>query len=139
MIQFIKFSIVGVSNTLITILIYNLLRHFNVGINAANVIGYSVGTLNSYIWNRNWVFSTKGKQSKLIVKFIIVNLITLAFNTAAMNVLVHNFSINDRLAQLAATSLGMIINYVLNKLWTFKTETSAKAETAGTSENLKED
>lgn len=119
MIQFIKFGIVGVSNTLINIAIYNLLRIFNVDPNVANSIGYIFGTINSYIWNRNWVFSSKESQRKLITKFIIVNLITLGFNNTALWLLVKA-GINDRIGQLIATAFGMVLNYVMNKLWTFK-------------------
>lgn len=58
-IQLIKYGIIGVGNTLITLIvfyIFNTICGFPYAV--ANVIGYVLGLINSFIWNRNWVFKT---------------------------------------------------------------------------------
>nr|WP_242833800.1 GtrA family protein [Desulfosporosinus sp. OT] len=85
----------------------------------ANVISYSIGTINSYLWNKGWVFNSNERHSKILYKFIGVNSITLSFNSSVLYALVSIFSLNKLTSQIIATLLGMTLNFILNKLWTF--------------------
>lgn len=119
--QLIKFGIVGVFNTLITFAVYNILaRGFGISIHVANAIGYTAGVVNSYIFNKNWVFGAKGqKDINLILKFAVVNVISYVFN-AGILVVASNFILNKTLVQIPGTIVGMGVNFVLNKVWTFE-------------------
>lgn len=119
--QLIKFGIVGVFNTLITFAVYNILaRGFGISIHVANAIGYIAGVVNSYIFNKNWVFGAKGqKDINLILKFAVVNVISYVFN-AGILVVASNFILNKTLVQIPGTIVGMGVNFVLNKVWTFE-------------------
>src|SRR6202167_2699056 len=58
LVQFVKFGIVGVSNTLLTFAIYTLLlKAFGVWYLAASAIGFAVGAVNGFLLNRRWTFS----------------------------------------------------------------------------------
>lgn len=58
-IQLMKYGVIGVMNTLITaISFYFLNTWLRVPYGAANIIGYVLGVINSFIWNRQWVFKT---------------------------------------------------------------------------------
>lgn len=117
--QFIKFSIVGVCNTLATLLSYWILVYFGVNFVIANIIGYCIGILNSYFWNSRWVFNNNS-QSKVMIKFICVNLVVLSINTLLLYLLVKDIKVNAYISQLLVTAVGMVINFILNKVWTFK-------------------
>jgi putative flippase GtrA len=119
MVQFLKFGAVGILNTLITIGTYSVLVYFNLNYITANVIGYALGVLNSYYWNKNWVFGTNQTQKSMFIKFVLVNLITLGFNTLILYLLVQHAGLNLFLSQLIATGIGLLFNYILNKKWTF--------------------
>ena len=55
LVQFIKFGIVGISNTLLTFAVYTLLlKVFGVWYLAASAIGFGAGTVNSFLLNRRW-------------------------------------------------------------------------------------
>src|SRR5436305_14584475 len=55
--QFVKFGIVGASNTLLSFLIYTLLlKVFGVWYLAAAAIGFLIGAVNSFLLNRSWTF-----------------------------------------------------------------------------------
>src|SRR5271166_7070731 len=57
-VQFVKFGIVGVSNTLLTFAVYTLLlKVFGVWYLAASAIGFIVGATNGFLLNRRWTFS----------------------------------------------------------------------------------
>ncbi len=122
MMSFIKFALVGCLNTGITIGTYSLLTYLNVNYIIANIIGYSLGTLNSYVWNKNWVFKSTQEHKKLLFKFIIVNLLTLGFNTSLLYLLVDKLHGSKFISQLFVTAVGLVINFSLNKIWTFKEE-----------------
>ena len=56
-VQFVKFGIVGVSNTLLTLVVYTvLLKVFGVWYLAASAIGFIVGATNGFLLNRKWTF-----------------------------------------------------------------------------------
>ena len=117
--QLIKFGFVGILNTGITFIVYNVLLKLGMVYFAA--IGYIAGVANSYIWNKNWVFGAKGEKDKaLIFKFVIVNLISFAVNSAVLWFCINYITDNKTVAQLPAIVVGMGVNYILNKIWTFK-------------------
>ncbi|MBP5689215.1 MAG: GtrA family protein [Muribaculaceae bacterium] len=58
-IQLMKYGVIGVMNTLITAISFYILNTLlSVPYGAANIIGYVLGVINSFIWNRQWVFKT---------------------------------------------------------------------------------
>ncbi|MGG0723476.1 GtrA family protein [Bacillus mycoides] len=117
--KFLKFGLVGIANTLITIISYVILVKLGMNYLVANTLSYSIGVANSYYWNKNWVFQSNGKDLSIFIKFLTVNLIVFAFNTLSLFILVAKFSINEFIAQIFAIGIGMMINFFLNKMWTF--------------------
>ena len=61
-IQLVKYMLIGASNTLITFIVFVVLNSF-LGVNfyVSNIIGYIAGVVNSFVWNKTWVFKTRGK------------------------------------------------------------------------------
>lgn len=58
-IQLLKYGAIGVMNTLITLASFYLLNtKLGVPYGPSNIIGYVLGVVNSFLWNRNWVFKT---------------------------------------------------------------------------------
>ncbi|MCU7707975.1 GtrA family protein [Priestia sp. JV24] len=119
MIKFLKFGFVGIMNTLLTIISYLVLIHFDMNYILANVLSYFIGVINSYYWNKSWVFQAT-VHKWMLAQFFIVNLITLAINTSCLFLLVHYTPANPIIGQLLSTCIGMFINFFLNKIWTFK-------------------
>ena len=54
------------------------------------------------------------------MKFVVVNLITLVINTLILYILANYLDIHPYLAQIFATGFGLVINFFLNKKWTFE-------------------
>lgn len=119
--KFIKFGLVGVLNTLINWIIFAVLNFVGVYYIVANVIAYAIATANSYIWNSKWVFKYNGKDKKeTTIKFVILNLIGLALNTAILYFLVDILLFNKLIGLVITTVIVMVINYIVNKIWVFK-------------------
>ena len=121
LIQFIKFGIVGISNTLLTAgVIWILLKVFHCSDYISNLIGYIIGLINSFIWNRSWTFETKTRLSVTVFKFIVTFAISYLFQLGNLYVLLHFTHIDPYLCQLLSIVVYTCINFVLNKYYTFK-------------------
>ena len=54
--QFVKFGLVGVINTLVDFLVFQVLNLLVGWTYLAQIAGYCCGIVNSYLWNSNWTF-----------------------------------------------------------------------------------
>lgn len=117
--QFIKYAISGTINTSITLIVYNILIRLGVNYMISNGIGYFLGIVNGFMLNKLWVFKSHKRVYVLFAKFIIVNTMSLLFSTGLLFLLVHYLYFNKIFAQLITTMITGIINYILNRLWTF--------------------
>lgn len=62
LVQFLKFCLVGALNTLVTLCsIFICKSLFGVNEYLSNAIGYILGVINSFLWNRRWVFRSSGR------------------------------------------------------------------------------
>ena len=122
LIQFIKFGIVGIFNTLLTALtIWILLKVFHCSDYLSNLSGYIIGLINSFIWNRKWTFESKAKVSVTIFKFMVTFAISYLFQLGNLYLLLHFTHIDPYLCQLLSITVYTVINFILNKYYTFKT------------------
>jgi len=72
-----RFILVGVLNTVITITIFLFLTNFvKLDYRLSNSIGYIIGVINSFIWNKKWTFKTKNSLKSEFLKFIVVFIIS---------------------------------------------------------------
>ncbi|NLZ48237.1 MAG: GtrA family protein [Clostridiales bacterium] len=118
--QLFKFGIVGVINTVINVIIYQILTNIGIDPNLSNTIGYVAGTVNSYFFNNYWVFTAKDKSKEVLSKFIVVNLLTLGLSNILLAFFINKLNISKTYAQFFVIPITMIFNYLLNKFWTFK-------------------
>lgn len=119
--QFLKFAIVGVSNTLLTAgTIWLLLKGLVYSDYLSNIIGYVVGLINSFVWNRKWTFESKTKVSDTIYKFVGIFAICYLFQLGNLYILLHYTQIDPYISQLLSIGVYTILNFGLNKYYTFK-------------------
>ncbi|MCQ6278667.1 GtrA family protein [Bacillus sp. EB600] len=115
-----KFGFIGIINTAITIVSYAFLVYaVRMNFLLANIIAYILGMINSYIWNKNWVFQVKENNISIYIKFITVNLVMLGFNSLGLYILASIFNLNKLISQIIVVGLGLFINFILTKTWTF--------------------
>lgn len=134
-IQLIKYGIVGVSNSLITLIVIFLCDEvIGMKLMLADVIGYIAGLINSFVWNKNWVFKSHNKQLHrevllFVVGFLVcfgLQFVTVLFLRNPMKALeVEVMGIpSDVFGEYAAVCIGMVVytlaNYAYNRFVTFK-------------------
>lgn len=146
--QFVKFVLVGFSNTLISEGVYVVLIYFRMHYIAASFIGFSLSVVNAYYWNNKYVFNdvngVKSAWWKVFGKTYIayfwgylVNVALLALWIDFIGIGKFMFPLGDWFVQrgmegldaqfwgnLVAEGINLIItvpmNFVINKYWAFK-------------------
>jgi putative flippase GtrA len=122
LVQFVKFGIVGISNTLLTFAVYTLLlKGFGVWYLAASAIGFAAGAVNGFLLNRRWTFRGHVGDALTPVRWTIVQLCGLGINEGLLYLFVHDAGIDKLLAQALATGVVTITTFTANRAWTFRT------------------
>lgn len=121
MVQFVKFGIVGVSNTVLAIGIYTLLlKVFGVWYLAANAIGFVVGAVNGFLLNRRWTFAGHVGDALTPVRWGVVQGSGLALSEGLLYLFVDDAHIEKLLSQVMATAIVTVITFLVNRAWTFR-------------------
>jgi putative flippase GtrA len=125
-IQFVKFGIVGLSNTLLTFAVYTLLlKGFGVWYLAASAIGFMVGATNGFLWNRRWTFREHVGDAFTPVRWTVVQGCGLGLNEGLLYLFVARASLDKLLAQAFATAVVTVLTFLANRAWTFRMHTPA--------------
>lgn len=125
--QFIKFGIVGISNTVISYVVYAILVYLGMHYLVANVVSYFAGVANSFVWNSKFVFKAEDDPNRNPAKVFVKTLAASAFTGLVINNLllmlwVGIFHLNEYLGPLLNLVVTFPLNYVLNKYWAYKKE-----------------
>ncbi len=127
-VQFLKFGIVGVSNTLIAFAVYTvLLKVFGVWYVAASGIGFAVGAVNGFLLNRRWTFREHVGDALTPVRWAIVQTCGLGLNLALVYVFVHGLGMDELVGQIPTTAIVTVLTFAVNRSWTFRTPLIAPA------------
>lgn len=67
-IQFIKFSIVGFSNTVISLFVYYVLLWLKCNYLIANAMSWIISVFNGFYWNNKYVFKNENTWLKALIR-----------------------------------------------------------------------
>lgn len=135
--QFMRYLAVGLMNTLVTLVVIFLCKSlWGVNMWVSNAIGYVAGLINSFVWNKLWVFHSDKRHTAAVaeaVKFGVgfllcygIQLLVTWFITTPMQLgnIVWTFYGVTLSGYALATLVGMgvytVSNFVYNRLVTFK-------------------
>jgi putative flippase GtrA len=119
--QFVKFGIVGVSNTVLAFAIYTvLLKVFGVWYLAASGIGFAVGAVNGFLLNRRWTFREHVGDALTPVRWAVVQSCGLLVNLALVYTFVTAVGLDKLVGQACATVIVVLGTFVVNRAWTFR-------------------
>lgn len=119
--QFIKFGIVGLSNTLISLAVYYTLVYFGVQYIVANTLGFIISVINAYYWNNKYVFKKSNESNlKSMIKTFISYGTTFVLSTILLVMMVDYLNISQNIAPILNLVITIPLNFLLNKFWAFK-------------------
>lgn len=121
LLQFVKFGIVGVSNTLIAFAVYTLLlKVFGVWYVAASGIGFALGAVNGFLWNRAWTFKGHVGDALTPVRWFVVQGCGLLLDLGLVYALVDGAHLDKLVGQALTTLVVTVITFFVNRALTFK-------------------
>ena len=120
-VQLAKFCAVGASGYVVNLAVYaGLVRGLDVQYLVAAVGSFLVAVTNNYTWNRLWTFrGQRGHVAYQGIRFLVVAVCALVANLIVLETLV-SFGLEKVPSQAIAIVLVMPLNFVGNKLWSFR-------------------
>lgn len=133
LLQFIKFGIVGISNTVISyvlnVLVLLTLSSWEVPWDfvAANIVAFVLSVLWSFYWNNRFVFVVQDGEKRNIGRALIKAYLSYGFSGVILsNILswlwINVIGISKYVAPLINLIISVPLNFVINKFWTFKAD-----------------
>lgn len=134
--QFVKFGIIGLSNTFISYVIYilclafflknHLLLSFDYLV--AQIVAFILSVLWSFYWNNKYVFIKKNDVKRNIFSSLIKTFLTYSFTGLFLNIIfsliwVEIFDVSKEILPIINLLISVPINFVMNKYWAFKDKT----------------
>ena len=127
--EIINYLIVGGLTTVVSLVVYYtcvltfLSPNNPIELQIANIISWIISVLFAYITNRKYVFKSKEKNKvKESIKFVGSRISTLLLDMLTMFIFVTLLHVNDKISKLIAQVLVVIGNYIISKLFVFKTK-----------------
>jgi putative flippase GtrA len=119
--QLAKFCTVGASGYVVNLAVYvTLLKGAGFHYLAAAACSFLVAVSNNYLWNRVWTFRhQRGHVAYQGMRFLVVSVLALGGNLLCLHVLVA-IGVGKIVAQAIAIVLVTPLNFVGNKLWSFR-------------------
>ena len=125
--QFLKFALVGLSNTLIAYLVYAFCVYIGLNYLLANAIAFAVSVLNAYYWSDRFVFRKGEGESRsaiwtLFKTYLAYGSTGLLLASVLLWLYVDRLGISEYIAQLLVLVITIPLNFIINKYWSFKTK-----------------
>lgn len=120
--QFIKFAIVGCSNTLINLATYYFLIYMGMHYMPAYTLAFLISVCNAFCWNNKYVFKNKQEKNvyKAFIKVFSSYGLSYLLSLALMGVMVEILNISSYIAPIFKMVITIPMNFALNKVWAFR-------------------
>ena len=122
--EIINYLIFGAATTAVNFIVYYLFKFIGTEKSYANAIAWVVAVIFAYITNRKYVFESKEKDRKGIIKelvsFVSCRGISGIIDIALFAILVDGLKMNDAIVKIFLQILVIVLNYIFSKLIIFK-------------------
>ena len=119
--QFVKFAIVGASGMVVNFLVAHVLeRTTTLSWFADFAIGFMLGGVSNYIFNRLWTFGSRRNPFVEGFQFLTVSAIALIVGKIVFVLAGNAHFTHFTVTWFVATLSGTFVNFFMNKYWTFR-------------------
>lgn len=133
LIQFFKFGVVGISNTIISYVLNVLVLfvmipfEFSWDFIVGNIVAFVLSVLWSFYWNNRFVFSLRDGEQRKLGKALLKTYISYGFTGIMLSnflswIWISIFDISKYVAPLINLVISVPLNFVINKFWAFKAD-----------------
>ena len=120
--QLLKFLAVGVSNTLISYLVFLVCYNALLAGSAftSQAISYAAGIVWSFIWNRRWTFAGASGSGSSFITFLALQLMLLLLSSSSLALVKRTTDWNLNYAWVLVMGVVTALNFVVSKKFVFK-------------------
>jgi putative flippase GtrA len=126
---FLRFCTVGVGNTAVDLTTFFLLTQFGSPYLLAQMISYTAGVVNSFVFNRKWTFRMEQKTDVWeVMKFASVNGLSLLVSSSLLFLLHDGENLNLWISKCMASGCAIIVNFMGSRYWVFTDKQKTRGE-----------
>ena len=120
--QLVRFGIVGAAGFVVNLAVYALFVHWiGVDYRVAAVAAWMIAVLNNFFLNRHWTFEAHdGHAGFQAARFVTVSLAAFGCSLLLLTLLVEGGGFAKVPAQALAVAASTPLNFLGNKLWSFR-------------------
>ncbi|NGM86006.1 GtrA family protein [Parapusillimonas sp. SGNA-6] len=119
MMQFLLYCFCGGVGVATDYFFFYVAVEFGLWYQFANVLGYLAGTVMSFFLNRKITFNVSDKTARRLTVFVGVAAIGFAASAIFLWLMVDVWSLDPRVAKILTLPLVVVIQFYLNRRWTF--------------------
>lgn len=119
--RFFRFGVVGFSGVIVDLGTFYLFHNsLCLMLTSSAMLSTEMAIINNFFWNDIWTFGDVSFQQKTsqklqrFVKFNLICLVGLVFNSLIVNLLFYKFQVNEYIAKLIAIACVTLWNFWLN-------------------------
>jgi putative flippase GtrA len=122
--QLVRFGLVGGVGFAVNLAVYALCVHvLGLDYHVAAVAAWLVAVMNNFILNRHWTFdASDGRVHFQAMRFVAVSVVAFGFSLLLLTLFVEVGGVAKVPAQALAVAASMPLNFLGNKLWSFRSE-----------------
>jgi putative flippase GtrA len=118
-VEWLRFLLVGVSNTVVFAAAYLVSTRAGVHYVAASTLAFVLGTLNSYVLNRRWTFRSHRPRAPELARFLCAQTAGVVASLILLSALVEVGRFHHLAAQAVAFPIASVITFALSRQWAF--------------------
>jgi dolichol-phosphate mannosyltransferase len=120
--QLVRFGLVGLSGYAVNLAVFTALVHgTQIDYRVAATAAFLVAVANNFLWNRTWTFRARdGHAGFQAARFLVVSVAAFLLNLVVLHLLVEVAGMAEVPAQAIAIAAATPLNFLGNKLWSFR-------------------
>lgn len=123
--QFVQFGIVGLSNTLISYVVYAIFVALGTHYLVASLLGFLVSVINAFYWNNKYVFKAEEGEERTLWSSFLKTFTSYAgtgliLNNILLILWVDVLKLHAMLGPIINLFITIPLNFLLNKYWAFR-------------------
>jgi putative flippase GtrA len=115
----VRFGIVGISNTLLTLASFALLTAAGLAPPPASAIAFGIGALNGYLLNRSWTFRGGRRGPRTVARYVAVQALGAGFSAAGVALAVRGLDLGRLPAEALVLPVVTLLTYTLSRTVVF--------------------
>lgn len=123
-VQFVKFGLVGVSNTAVSMGVYYAVLWMDPDLYMlGSILGTVISIFNAFVWNNLFVFTGNSRDFKSTLRRLGRTYVSYGGTSALSNFLLWlevTLGVSKVIAPVLNLAITIPLNFILNKFWSFK-------------------